>query len=437
MNIPVTPNHGSTILGNDAQIDAEKAALQLLHDSDVRALLAELKTELSTTARAASGDGADRLDNALLQWTTALIIDEANYVRRAHPAFTLGTDTTPRRWFGHTFPGNGKSGDNPDALYRTTVLDGTGTYEVTGKIDTSRPLVQLLFTIAGGTMTHPIKIEAAAGQSNPDAGIMSMLGMLNERQLNISADGTFKLTVGGEPGSGVHLPTKPVPCSFGCRQMVLDWDTKPMELTLTRLDRQEAKPLDMAELKQAVLTDLANVVRFWAGFADVWLGGVARNSVAQPAPREGGWGYIGGLNFSLEPGEAAVVTLHPGDAAYMGFQLTDPWMLAPDNARRQSSLNLRQSTPDADGRYTYVISPVDPGIANWLDTAGLQDGMGFMRWQGFPEVSSDNAGLFHDFRVMPLTELDSLEGVARITPAERAQRLAARTRSYYSRFAAI
>jgi hypothetical protein len=426
-----------TILGDAAQISAEKAALRLLRDPDVVAVQEELKAELATWPRGREGDGAERIDIDVLQWTAGVIIDEISYLLREQPAFVIGTDTTPRRWFGHTFPGNGKSGDNPDAIYRSTVIDGTGVYEVTGQVDPSKPLVQLLFSIAGGTMTHPVKVENTSGQPNPDAGIMSILGQLDEKDLNIGPDGSFRLIVGGERTAGNWLPTKPAPCAFGCRQIVMDWTTTPLRLTLKRLDRQAPSTLDFAELKATVLADLANVVRFWAGFPDVWLGGVAVNSFAPPAVREGGWGFIGGVHFKLAPGEAAVVKVHPGQAAYMGFQLTDPWMLSPDNGRRQACLNQAQSTPDADGRYTYVISPVDPGVANWLDTCGLNQGLGLMRWQGFPGGASDNSGLFHGFRIVKLSEIDALEGVARVTPEERSKRLAARRDSYFSRFAAV
>lgn len=426
-----------TILGNKAQIAAEKATLQLLHDPDIVALQEELRAELAKTPRGREGEGAERLETAIRQWTVSVIIDEANYVQCEQPAFVLGTDTTPRRWFGHTFPGTGKAGDNPDAIYRTTVIDGRGVYEVTGQIDLSKPVVQLLFSIAGGTMTHPAKVENTSGQPNPDAGIMSVLGMLDENDLNIASDGSFRVIVGGEKIEGNYLPTKPVPCGFGCRQMLMDWTTTPLRLTLKRLDKQDPRQLDLGKLKEVVLADLANVVRFWAGFPDVWLGGVAVNSVAEPAPREGGWGFIGGVHFKLAPGEAAVVTMHPGEAAYMGFQLTDPWMVAPDNGRNQSCLNRSQSVPDADGRYTYVIAPVDPGVANWLDTCGMNEGLGLMRWQGFPGGAKDNSGLFHGFRIVKLSEIDDLEGIVRVTPEERSIQLAARQESYFSRFRAV
>jgi hypothetical protein len=426
-----------TILGSEAQISAEKIVLQLLHDPEIVALQEQLKAELASWPRGRDGDGAERIETDVLQWTAGLIIDEVGYLRCGQPDFVLGSDTTPRRWFGHTFPGNGKAGDNPDAIYRSTVIDGRGVYEVTGQVDPHQPLVQLVFSISAGTLTHPVKVENTSGKPNPDAGIMNILGHLDEKELNIAPDGTFRIIVGGERTEGNHLPAAPMPCGFGCRQMLMDWRTTPLRLTLKRLDKQESKPLDLGEVKKAVLADLANVVRFWAGFPDVWLGGVAVNSFAPPAARTGGWGYIGGVHFKLEPGEAAVVTTYPGQAAYMGFQLTDPWMISPDNGRRQSCLNLSQSAPDADGRYTYVISPVDPGVANWIDSCGMNEGLGLMRWQGFPEGSDDDSGLFHGFRIAKLSEIAALESIARVTPEQRSRQLADRREAYFSRFAAV
>ncbi len=426
-----------TILGNETQILAEKAALQLMRDADVRAVLDGLEAELATWPRGLEGDGADRIGKAVEQWALAVIVDEVSYLRRDRPECVLGSDTTPRRWFGHTFPGTGKSGDNPDAIYRSTVIDGAGTYEVSGKLDLSKPLVQLLFTMVGGTMTHPVKVDKAERETNPDAGIMNVLGMLDENDLDIAADGSFRFVVGPQGTDGARLTSLPVPCAFGCRQIVMDWDTPPLHLDIRRLDKQEPRPLDMAELNAAVLADLANVVKFWAGFPDVWLGGPKVNTSAPPSARDGGWGFIGGVHFKLEPGEAAVVTMHPGEAAYMGFQLTDPWMIAPDNGRNFTCLNQMQSVADADGRYTYVISPVDPGVANWLDTCGMNQGLGLMRWQGFPGGAVDNSSLFHGFRIVKLSEVAALEGVARVTPEERSHQLAARRKSFFSRFSAV
>lgn len=428
-----------TILGNSAQIESERAVITLLHDPEVVRLQNELKAELAQTPRGANGAGADRIETAVLQWTAGLIIDEINYVRRASPDFSLGGDTAPRRWFGHTFPGNGKAGDNPDAIYRSTVIDGRGQYEVRGQLDPQRPSAQLLFSVFAGTLLHPVEVKQEPGAAvNPDAGLFKSLGNLSDQELTVDADGSFRILLGGAPdGVSNHLPTEPVPCSFGCRQILLDWTTPPLRLSIRRLDQDHVKPVDLEEVRQTVLSDLAKSVRFWAHYPSVWLGGVETNSYAAPAPREGGWGFIGGVNFKLQTGECAVVTMSPGEAAYMGIQMTDPWMIAPDHGRYQTCLNKGQSVPDADGRYSYVISPVDPGVANWIDSCGMNEGMALLRWQGFPGGAKDSSNLFHDYRILPLSELDTMPHIVRITPEQRAHQIAERSQTFFSRFTAV
>lgn len=427
-----------TILGNAAQIEAERTVLRLLEDADVEALMRGLRDELGGWPRAQTPDGEAKLDRALLLWSTALIFGQYNYVRRDNPAFIIGTDDTPRTWFGHTLEGIGIAGDNPDAIYRSAVLDGNHTHEILGKIDPARPSAQLYFSISTGTLTRPAKVEQKdPGKPNPDAGIITMLGDIADNDLQIAADGTFRIMVGGPRTGGNYLPTQPVPLSLGLRQIVNDWTTPPVRLAIRRIDGPPPKPFDLAELKKVVLEDLGGFVRFWAQYPDVYLGGIAPNAIVPPAARAGGWGFIGAFNFRLEPGEAAIVKLHPGQAKYMGFQICDPWMICPDSARRQGCLNLAQSAPDEDGGFTYVVAPVDPGVANWLDTCELNSGFGLMRWQNFPTASSDNTGLLHDFRVVKLSEVEKLKGVARLSPEQRARAMAARKQAYMSRFRAV
>lgn len=164
----------------------------------------------------------------------------------------------------------------------------------------------------------------------------------------------------------------------------------------------------------------------------MWFGGLKPNTVSGPAGRSGGWGYVSGLRYQLASDEVIVVTTGSGDARYSGFQVIDPWMIAPDARRYQASLNRSQSAPSPDGSFTYIISPSDPGVANWLDTAGLHEGFGIIRWQGLPEGATKD-GLLRDFRVVQKSEVASMPDLARVTPAKRRQQLAVRAETYTSR----
>ena len=119
------------------------------------------------------------------------------------------------------------------------------------------------------------------------------------------------------------------------------------------------------------------------------------------------------------------------DASYTGFQIADPWMVTPDPKRLAVSRNKHQSTPDRDGRYTYVIAANDPGIANWIDTAGLPSGWLQIRWQGVaPGTKGDS--LLASYKVVKIADLATAlpAGAVRIDAGDRRAERVARAASY-------
>src|SRR3546814_13549768 len=60
-----------------------------------------------------------------------------------------------------------------------------------------------------------------------------------------------------------------------------------------------------------------------------------------------------------------------------------------------------------DGSYTYVIAQQDPGIANWIDTAGLHQGWFQMRWQNLPAGSEPTASAV---KLVKLDDMDTVVG---------------------------
>jgi hypothetical protein len=147
-------------------------------------------------------------------------------------------------------------------------------------------------------------------------------------------------------------------------------------------------------------------------------------------PRDGGWGFLAAGPFVLADDEAILVTLGTGGAAYTGFQILDPWMIAPDSRRNLTSRNNSQVTANADGSVTYVVAARDPGAANWLDTAGLHRGFVDLRWQGLPSGASGK-DLVRDYRVVKIADLKTLlpAGPWR-TPAERKAELSAHAAAF-------
>jgi hypothetical protein len=411
------------------QLRSEQFVLAIEQDPAVKAIQAKVRKDLAANARGRIPSAAKFLDRALEEWTRSLIFAECIH-RTSRPFFVWGTDDTPREWLGHKLGGVGTSGDNPDAIYRTTGLEGGGRYEITGSFHPDSRPVQLLIEADAGDMARPQDIMPTAGGKHQDIHSTSMM---DDKTIRYEPDGSFRITLSSEPTGGKNHMQLP-PSGYvvlGVRDMLGKWTDKPVRLSIRRLDPVRPQPWNLATVRADTLRDLEGYIRFWAHFPDIWFGGLGSNTKSAPMGRPGGWGFVAGLNFSLKPDEAMLVTTDPAGSKYTGFQINDPWMIAPDARARQVCLELSQTTPNADGTITYIVSKTDPLVANWLDTDGMDDGIGIVRWQQIPNgLKSDN--LIRDFRVIKLADVPGLR-LPMVTAAERRRRVAARWVEYSSR----
>jgi hypothetical protein len=90
--------------------------------------------------------------------------------------------------------------------------------------------------------------------------------------------------------------------------------------------------------------------------------------------------YHGGW-YDLEPGQALVVEGRAPDVDYWSISLQNRWMQSYDYKRFPVSLNNRAINVDPDGNYRVVIAASDPGIGDWLSTAGFRHGLMAIRYQ--------------------------------------------------------
>ena len=411
------------------QLQGELWLLRLIRDPAVKAIQARLRGDLAAGERFKLPDAAATLDNAIAQWTNSLIF-AALIHRPSRPVFLWSTDDTPREWLGHKLPGVGTSGDNPDAIYRTAGIEGGGRYEIIGQYHPDSRPTQILFEADAGDMAKPQNIMPTAGGQHQDIHSASML---SDKGLIVAPDGSFRITVSSEASGGPNHMQIPASgyAMVGVRDILADWTLRPVRLTIRRLDPVRPEAWTYATVRARVLEDLEGYVRFWSHFPDIWFGGLKANAHSEPMQRPGGWGFVAGLNFRLADDEAMLVTTTRGGAKYTGFQLNDPWMIAPDARLRQVCLNSSQAVVSGDGSISYVISKTDPGVANWLDTCGMRDGFGIIRWQNIPDGLKKN-GLIANIKVIKLADVAAL-GLPMVTPQHRREQVAARFAAYSSR----
>jgi hypothetical protein len=85
--------------------------------------------------------------------------------------------------------------------------------------------------------------------------------------------------------------------------------------------------------------------------------------------------------YELNDDEALIVESEvPAKCPYRSLILTNEIYETTDWYNNHSSLNGAQAQPDADGILRIVVSAKDPGVPNWLDTAGHARGLIQGRW---------------------------------------------------------
>jgi len=152
------------------------------------------------------------------------------------------------------------------------------------------------------------------------------------------------------------------------------------------------------------------------------LDGTAMGAAAENRPVIGSW--------KLAPDEALIIEVTPPKGLYWGYSLGNVWWETIDYGNRQSSLNGFQAVVDDDGKVRVVVAHQDPGVANWLDTAGHSEGPIILRC-----VRTESAPV-PETRVVPFDHLsDELPpGSKRISPSEREATIDIRRRAVSRRF---
>ena len=283
-------------------------------------------------------------------------------------------------------------GDNPDVLYEFVPLDGARRYRVRGR--------------RGGELYLAFCVYDRA----PD-GATKLGANLSDAGMRFEADGSFELQLAPERPAGAAnwLRLGPQAASMIARQYFHDpASAAPARLEIEAVPAAPAPPpLAEAELARRLAavahfvretSELSAALSIFAGLnpaprdggehsALQVVGGVvqgerpsAQELVRQLDPRivaghlptpdiayTGAWWRIG-------PDEAVVVEGTPPPCRYWSLQTFNRWFESPDYRHRRVALNDARAAVAADGSFRAVIAARDPGVPNWLDSAGHEEG---------------------------------------------------------------
>ena len=409
-------------------------AVAIFASPEVRQAKTELAKLFANDPLAATPDGKSRMGIALDAMSFGSILGAVNN-DPSRPVI-LWTSTAPIDFGGLKVPASGYGIDNPDNIYRQLTIDGGQRYEISGRRRPDGPTQEsfLLYRFAPGTRTANDKAER---EGSP------VLGALTGDDLKTAPDGSYTITVDKDPANGRpnHIQSGDNPDErLIIRNTLSDWTTQSPEAVTVRL--VDAAPPKPAPTQAAITADavatMKIMVPFWIKYGHDYIFNAPSNALPAPTRRDGGWGYGSMGGFDLAADESFLITVAPLAAKYIGFQVSDVWGVAPEYKRHTSSLNNHQAAPNPDGSVTYVVSPRDPGICNWIDTVGLQRGIALIRWQELADrtITADHAILSQ--RVIKLADLPAAlpPGTRQCSRSDRRKQLADRAASYQRRLTA-
>lgn len=296
------------------------------------------------------------------------------------------------------YPGARTGLDNPDTIYREIPVTSNAAYVITGKRNASSALYIQLFDSWPGT-------DGTAGTG---------LAFLDDNDLVLEEDGSFTITLDDQLANGRtnHIQLPPDSHALVIRDTLSNWWQIPAELHVERTAPSNAQippPPQESDLASLTAANMAVSMATWLGFTDQ-LSRLPANFLIPPIPTTGGLPgqYNSAGTFALGPGDAMIVTVDPGTADYVGFQLGSSFFASFEYTRHTSNFASGHTWKNNDGTITYVISLSDPGVWNWLDPVGHPSGLIFIRWQGTTTAPT----------VSPLVQVVNISDLPSVLPAE-------------------
>jgi hypothetical protein len=299
---------------------------------------------------------------------------------------------------------------NADTIYRSARISPGGTYRLRGQRGS-------LNQVKIGQVV-PRSAETGSGRA-----------YLDVNTLKIDADGRFDVLISATKPEGYNgdwWELRPAAARLMLRMVSYDWaNEQSPTFSIERIDRPMRRPRpSVADLEQRLRALPPSIDFMGLMFVD-HVEQLRKEGYVNKF-KEFDVSQIGGLVgqfyyetvYALTDREALIIESPVPDVCpYRSLILTNEIYETTDWYNNHSCLNGAQAVPDKDGILRFVVSPKDPGVKNWLDTAGYPTGVIQGRWtdcdsQPIPTI-----------RKVPLADVVRLlpRDTAMVTLAERDQ----------------
>jgi hypothetical protein len=282
--------------------------------------------------------------------------------------------------------------DNPDNLYMGATIRGDQEYRIRG---------------TRGSVFY-ISFASISGGYGAD-GTMITDGFLDTGKLQVDTDGSFEIILSQHEHPGNWLPLTEKTRSLNIRQTFLDRaNERPAQIDIEPLNPAGTPPpysaLELYKQLQRVNANLHGTVKL---FAD-WTDSLKVNMNTLPPADQAYCQSIGGdpnifyfhAHWALAEDEALEIRAPKiPECQTWNFQLDNYWMESLDYRYHTITVNKHTARYEDDGSVVLYVADRDPGVGNWIDTAGHRDGTMCWRWIG----ASEHPGL--ETRVVKLEEI--------------------------------
>ena len=314
-----------------------------------------------------------------------------------------------------------QGGDNTDALYVGAPINGSHTYRISGNRGTARFFA----------------VTVLEDGDTPWGG--RVVGNLIDSDMHVEEDGSFELLVGPEERPGNFIKTTPGTWRITFRQFFADWENEqPMNARIDCLSDVQHDPVLTPQRIRDGLADTAAWVKsstlFWANMLDKWK--VRPNDFVSYRQLDtsdidatpGGEPLI--CFWQVPDDEVLIIKVTPPEASYWAVEFGNYWWESMDYRYRLCSTNCHHAQLEDNGELILVVAHQDPGVPNWLDPSGHDEGYIAVRWMNADHYPKPECLQVHASALA--ANLD--DNVKTISPESRKQQLAARRRGVIKRF---
>lgn len=273
-------------------------------------------------------------------------------------------------------------GDNPDAVYYEAPVSDQYEYVIRGK--------------AKGAVYFSVTLEAGTEDGSMSA---RTVGVLNDTQIDLDADGAFELRLGGAPSERNWLAIPSDASRVTTRhyyEEVRPAAANPAKDPEWEIERVGAKgsvglpqPQDIAasirRITQFMKSRTLDRPPFGQGGTPPPFVNLQPNTFPKPVvPGDYGLAATDAhycmTPYYVGPGQALVIRGRWPTCRSANLVLWNRFMQTYDYINHQVWLNRAHTQLEADGSFKMILAHEDPGLPNWISTQGQPFGLAFWRF---------------------------------------------------------